>query len=80
MSQTIQGVAVGGATENLGAALQRGLSRLAMRLRDARASRLSAAEFEAMSPAQRKDVGAGTPNRPTIELPAGLMTTLMSMR
>ena len=80
MSQTCQQATAIRVTGNLGATLRQYLSHLFTPLQEARQRRMTSAAVEAMSQAQRQDLGVGAPNRPTIEVPAGLMTTLMSLR
>ncbi|MGG5822039.1 hypothetical protein [Falsiroseomonas sp. HW251] len=50
------------------------------RLAAARAARLTAGTLAALSPEQRRDIGAATLNRPTIEVERSVMTNLTSLR
>jgi len=84
MSPTVNQLIATSAQETLGGALKRRVATLFARARQDQAYRLTCAEIAALSPTLRRDVGmhdkAIGPNRPSIEVDASVMTTLMSLR
>lgn len=80
MARNIGQTVIPAAPASLGAKLLQHAAHCLARLAAARAARLTAGVLAALSPEQRRDIGAATPNRPTIEVQRSVMTNLMSLR